>query len=502
MFCMKKTMPRRLVSLVLCCLLWVSLVPVAGTAADETRDLSSPQALAGGLEQLGLFRGISKTGTDFDLGRVPTRAEALVMLIRLLGKEDEALGGNTSTPFTDVPAWAGQYVGYAYENGLTQGVSASKFDPDGTVGANIYLTFLLRALGYSDENGTDFTWRNPYALATSCGILPVEADINRFLRADAVLTSYAALSALRKTGGGTLADKLISGGVFTRGQYDAAFDSGAFSDSAAIHFAVSAAILENGEGGSLTPYEHRTESHIILDTVRDGGTVRCTVLTCCGFYHYSKALPKTFLKGSQRIQFAEIALNPLSDGSYKTAEYKSGIAALAEAEAVFSPEVLQEYQSLSQDVAPLCSVCSSAANQYAADVFDVWQPTYEEARAEILGSQNYIALWEYEGDGCTVLYGVTDGSPHGPRYNLDILWLDGNTKHLPVPDRSTWGAEAEPEHIRLSEGGGTLSYDVTFSDRLIIDEGLPSERLIHEKGTYYYTVNLLTGEVSLTITDK
>lgn len=66
-------------------------------------------------------------GTDsdgapvFELGRAMTRSEAVTMLVRLLGRENEALSGKWETPFTDVPAWAEPYVGLAYENGLTTG---------------------------------------------------------------------------------------------------------------------------------------------------------------------------------------------------------------------------------------------------------------------------------------------------------------------------------------------------------------------------------------------
>ena len=90
---------------------------------------SEAQEAAQTLHDLGLFKG---TGTDvsgnpiFDLNRAPTRAEAVTMLVRLLGKEDEALAGDWNTPFTDVADWAKPYVGYAYANGLTAGVSQTR----------------------------------------------------------------------------------------------------------------------------------------------------------------------------------------------------------------------------------------------------------------------------------------------------------------------------------------------------------------------------------------
>ena len=58
-----------------------------------------------------------------------TRSEAAVMLVRLLGKEDEALAQSPSHPFTDVPQWASPYVGWLWTNGLAKGVSATTFAP-------------------------------------------------------------------------------------------------------------------------------------------------------------------------------------------------------------------------------------------------------------------------------------------------------------------------------------------------------------------------------------
>ena len=105
------------------------------------------------------------------------------MLIRTLGEENAALSGTHKHPFTDVPAWADAYVGYAYEKGLTKGVSATEFG-SGNASAAMYVTFMLRALGYSDAAG-DFSWSDPFALARSCGVMTDDVDLSRFLRADA-----------------------------------------------------------------------------------------------------------------------------------------------------------------------------------------------------------------------------------------------------------------------------------------------------------------------------
>ncbi len=190
----------------------MALMPVCAATVTEA------EMQASALKRLGLFKGVSDT--DFDLDRVPTRTEALVMLIRVLGKEPEALKGDWTHPFTDVASWADKYVGYAYENALTKGVSATRFGT-GNANSDMYLTFVLRALRYDDAAG-DFAWNEPDALAKSVGILPGGVDTINFLRADVVLVSWAALATDLKDGSQTLSEKLVSAGVFTSEDYRAA----------------------------------------------------------------------------------------------------------------------------------------------------------------------------------------------------------------------------------------------------------------------------------------
>ncbi|MGN1122162.1 MAG: S-layer homology domain-containing protein, partial [Eubacteriales bacterium] len=102
------------------------------------------------LNALELFQG---TENGYELDKPLTRMEALIMLIRLSGKELDALYlGDYSHPFTDATDWedAGKYLGYAYENGLTAGVSATEFAPEARADLQMYITFVLRALGYKD----------------------------------------------------------------------------------------------------------------------------------------------------------------------------------------------------------------------------------------------------------------------------------------------------------------------------------------------------------------
>lgn len=143
---MKKTV-KGIISLIF--VLALSLTIVLPAFAASTTEAETKAAA---LKQLGLLTGVSVPETNFDLDRAPTRTEALVMLICALGKESEALNGSWTHQFTDVDSWADKYVGYGYEKGLTKGVSITKFGT-GNADSDMYLTFMLRALGYSDTVG-------------------------------------------------------------------------------------------------------------------------------------------------------------------------------------------------------------------------------------------------------------------------------------------------------------------------------------------------------------
>ncbi len=196
---------KRTLAFALALCLMLALAPAAsavGDAADEA---------AGALYEMGLFQGtsVNADGTPvFDLDRAPTRAEAVTMLVRLLGGEGAALAGDWDMPFTDVPAWAEPYVGYAYSRGLAAGTGETAFGSGDSVTASQYLTFVLRALGY--ESGTDFEWDAAWELSDEIGLTSGEygASTTSFTRGDVALISYAALGCEVKGGGMTLQDTL------------------------------------------------------------------------------------------------------------------------------------------------------------------------------------------------------------------------------------------------------------------------------------------------------
>ena len=89
----------------------------------------------------------------------------------------------------------------------------------------MYLTFLLRVLGWSDAAG-DFDWADPYALASRTGILTDEAaagcSLDAFRRADMAYLSRTALTAVTKEEDWPLAALLVRKGAFTSREFIAA----------------------------------------------------------------------------------------------------------------------------------------------------------------------------------------------------------------------------------------------------------------------------------------
>ena len=176
--------------------------------------VTSNYGCARGLYTLGLAQGYDTTGTNFGLEDKMTRIQTVVQVIRFLGKEAEVKAGTFTHPFTDVPAWANNYVGYAYANNITSGRSATKFDPDGVVEEMQFLTFMLRAIGYKDAEG-DFVWNNPFALAKKIGMNDSDSAAVTFVRGDAFRISWNALYATAKNNS-PVYENLISAGVFAK----------------------------------------------------------------------------------------------------------------------------------------------------------------------------------------------------------------------------------------------------------------------------------------------
>ena len=94
------------------------------------------------LKYAGVTTGVSNNYYDPD--GTYTRA----MIVTMIGRVAREFFGETmqgDNPFTDVPDWAADYVGYAAEKGITRGVSADIFDSHGVLQNQQTAMFTYRA---------------------------------------------------------------------------------------------------------------------------------------------------------------------------------------------------------------------------------------------------------------------------------------------------------------------------------------------------------------------
>lgn len=164
------------------------------------------------LAAIGIFRG----GADgFNLDQAPTRGQAAIMLVRLLGGEPEALGtyrsGRLTCPFTDVNETTAPYVAWLADQGVANGTSDTTFGAADPCTAQAYTVFLLRALGYQDNN--DFTYSTAPRFAAGLGLLDTSALSGEFLRDDLAALTYQALATDLRDGSTYLLDSLIEKGA-------------------------------------------------------------------------------------------------------------------------------------------------------------------------------------------------------------------------------------------------------------------------------------------------
>ena len=192
---------KRIFSMLLALLLSVSLLTMPAMAANDDLLILSPTPLSSAQQQntaealkyLNLFRGSDK---GFELDRAPTRMEAVIMLIRLLGQEYEIYGDENGNPyvhpFTDAPVWqdANDYLGYAYATGLTKGKTETTFDPNSPASLREVMTMTLRALGYVDTDEAKM-WDIWETKAAEIGLTADKSG--EFTRGDAVMLYWNAL---------------------------------------------------------------------------------------------------------------------------------------------------------------------------------------------------------------------------------------------------------------------------------------------------------------------
>ncbi len=493
-------MKKRLLALVMALVLCVSLLAVSALAAGEetpdaaARDTSFEEGLAMQLRTVGLFMGVGEKpdGTvDFALDRAPTRAEALTMLVRALGREDAALAMETAHPFTDVPAWADGYVSYAWSTGLTKGVSDTLFDPDSPASAEMYLTFMLRALGYTEGAEGAFLWDSPWALASACRILPVQVDRTEFLRADVVDVTAAALFACCAGTEETLADRLIADGAVDALLFRSAFADDPFEDYNRLEAAVSETIEEHR--GLEKKNLYAKNYHIILDAAEADGALTVSVLAGC----FNADLWPDGELGSWGTATGlwSMTFDPATMECTRCLTPNEWGAGGAAAD-YFTDRVLADQERCGRGFGLLGY---RELMNALADGSVMYRPlTCDEAMAQVTTQYLNQVDRTLEAVPCTVVAGWLNGTPHGSIAGMYLVYKAGSARgegtivQLPLPRESDMVKTSLPETMTISDDGLTLTYSYTYAEALTGEDGT----VLHPAGTITYVTDLVTGETA------
>ena len=241
------------------------------------------KAAADDLFARGLFYG---TDTGYELDRDLNRQEAVALLVRLVGRETPALSGNYTASFADVAPWATGYVGYAEQMGLAAGYDVGTFGAYDPVTPAQYVTFLLRALGYSDAAG-DFTWLDPWSLAGDLKLAVSGEYTAPLTRGGAVLLSRRALDLPMKGTDEPLADHLalndqskqdtaLTPAQIYRRAANAVFYLESFDDGGETPHGHASGFFISKDGVAVTNYHALIDTASAKITTRDGETYPVT----------------------------------------------------------------------------------------------------------------------------------------------------------------------------------------------------------------------------------
>lgn len=150
------------------------------------------------LARLGLFYG---TENGYALDEGVTRAQAAVMVLRLMG-EEQNVTTDAQSRFADMEShWARDAVAYADTLGYINGTGEDTFEPERGVTGREFAKILLSAIGY-----TDITIENVYEKAVETELIlnnftgaVIEEENYALNRSDLVRLSESALYAVRRT---------------------------------------------------------------------------------------------------------------------------------------------------------------------------------------------------------------------------------------------------------------------------------------------------------------
>jgi len=175
------------------------------------------------VELLGILQGEGEGVNEEYLAKATTRIQGTILLLRLLGKEDEALAYAGQDNFADVVGneWYASVLAYVKANPSIGFVGY----PDGTfqprkvmTGAELYKV-LLTALGY--EQDVDYTWAEVADKAAELGLVSLDDPTAAITNNDMAIAILEGLQAEMKSGVALL-DSLIADGIISAADASAA----------------------------------------------------------------------------------------------------------------------------------------------------------------------------------------------------------------------------------------------------------------------------------------
>lgn len=192
-------MKKRLFAYICALALLAGVLPSAGALEGEALRAADRLAALGLVENPG--------SGDYGLNAPATRAQAVVLLVRMAGAAEEAKSGARDSGFLDVPAGADAEIAYASDRGWAGGVRQGEFQPDSAVTANAWFSFLLRMLGYSDRDG-DFSVGEAAAFARRIGLTP-RSYSGSLTRGDLYQSAADALTFPYRDGSATVVGRMV-----------------------------------------------------------------------------------------------------------------------------------------------------------------------------------------------------------------------------------------------------------------------------------------------------
>jgi len=188
-------MKRKILALCLAVSLAAGIMLTPGSAAFTDIDDQNVAIAAAVLNSMGIVEGI--TETEFSPNGSLTRAQFCALSVRAMGLADKTALHANKALFTDVKpgVWYTEYVNTAWTEGIVNGYGNGTFGPNDAITYGQVATLLLRMLGYSDDE-IGRRWPEDYVnYANNLGINDgVNASANdKITRGQAALLLYNAI---------------------------------------------------------------------------------------------------------------------------------------------------------------------------------------------------------------------------------------------------------------------------------------------------------------------